>query len=405
MTNVTETLFRGRGGVRDLIINTAVVTPSTTNMLVLHLFNTNRHLTVIPVVENCRPFGLINRHIFLSQMSRPFYKELYGKKSCIAFMDKSPLIVNVDMSLAEVAEQSVIAGNKSFNDGFIITENELYVGMGLGIDLISAVSRGHQYQHQQIMKSIEYASILQRSMLNTSNQAMSLTLTDWCLTWEPRDCVGGDYYFFRDYSDGWFAAVADCTGHGVPGAFMTLILSAGLSQSLTSISPTQPALLLQSINKYIKDALGQYRIPGCYTASDDGCDIILMFCNVKQNTLTVSGTHMVALLLQSKTGQLISYPADRMGVGYTGTPYNYKWSEHEWQLHEGDLLFVATDGLTEQIGGDRQLMFGNIRLQRFLHKHQHLPMRTIAHSLLSEHKIYQGEQLRRDDFTFWGFRY
>ncbi len=193
----------------DLCITTPDVSPDTDNAAVLLLFNKNKELVSLPVVENGRPFGLINRHIFLSQMSRPFYRELYDKKSCIAFMDKCPLIVDAQASLNDVADQTVISGDKSLTDGFIITQNGCYLCIGLGIDLIKAVSDMHVQQHQHIMQSIEYASIIQRAMMISSHQAMAETFADWCLEWQPRDCVGGDCYYFKVYSDGWLSVVID----------------------------------------------------------------------------------------------------------------------------------------------------------------------------------------------------
>ncbi|WP_040928471.1 CBS domain-containing protein, partial [Pectobacterium brasiliense] len=153
-------LLRGTPVARDLCIPLPDVSPDTDNATVLQLFSKNKEWVSLPVVEDGRPFGLINRHIFLSQMARPFYRELYDKKSCIAFMDKNPLIVDALASLNDVADQTVITGDKSLTDGFMITENGRYIGIGLGIDLIKAVSDMHLRQHQQIMQSIEYASVI-----------------------------------------------------------------------------------------------------------------------------------------------------------------------------------------------------------------------------------------------------
>lgn len=118
-------------------------------------------------------------------------------------MDKNPLIVDANSSLNTVADQTVISGDKSLTDGFIITREGTYLGIGLGIDLIKAVSDLHLQQHQQVMQSIEYASIIQQAMMSTSSQTMSATLSDWCLAWQPRDCVGGDCYAFKITADGW----------------------------------------------------------------------------------------------------------------------------------------------------------------------------------------------------------
>jgi Serine phosphatase RsbU, regulator of sigma subunit len=77
-------------------------------------------------------------------------------------------------------------------------------------------------QHQQILQSIDYARVIQDAMLDRSKQQMAQQLNDWCLHWQPRDGVGGDYYAFHQDEHGWLALIADCTGHGIPGAFMTV---------------------------------------------------------------------------------------------------------------------------------------------------------------------------------------
>ncbi|ATA24990.1 protein-serine/threonine phosphatase [Brenneria goodwinii] len=389
----------------DLCIPAPHVSPDTDNATVLQLFSKNKELVSLPVVEDGRPFGLISRHIFMSQMSRPFYHELYDKKSCIAFMDKNPLIIDAASPLSDVADQTVITGDKSLTDGFIIMENERYIGIGLGIDLIKAVSEMHSQQHQQIMQSIEYARVLQEAMLTTSRQSMSGSLTDWCMVWEPRDCVGGDCYYFKAYKNGWLAVVADCTGHGVPGAFMTLIFASALEQALTQHGPEMPDLLLQAINRHIKNTLGQRSERRQQPSSNDGCDAILIFCDTTKNTLVWASAHMCAFLVKQQAAQVEILAADRMGVGYTDTPYDYCWPCHQLTLDSNDLFFTTTDGLTDQIGGERKTMFGKRRLQKILLHYQDQPMPAFANHLLKKHMDYQGDQVRRDDLTFWGFRH
>lgn len=394
--------YRGAPTAGDLCISTPEASPETDNATVLQLFNKYKELVSLPVVEKGRPFGLINRHIFLSQMSRPFYRELYDKKSCIAFMDKNPLIVDTNASLNAVADQTVISGDKSLTDGFIITREGTYLGIGLGIDLIKAVSDMHLQQHQQIMQSIEYASIIQQAMMSASSQAMSTTLTDWCLAWQPRDCVGGDCYAFKTTAGGWLAVVIDCTGHGVPGAFMTLIFASALEQALVACPPDDPAQLLQIINRYIKNTLGQQQNGD--STSNDGCDIIAVHRDNATRCLTWASARMAAFMLAQDDSEVRPLAADRMGVGYTDTPYDYAWTNHQLPLAEQDMFFTTTDGLTDQIGGERRIMFGKRRLQAALLRHRALPMPALAQQLQQEHHLYQGQQPRRDDLTFWGFR-
>ncbi|QYM96975.1 CBS domain-containing protein [Dickeya ananatis] len=391
---------------RDLCITTPDVSPSTDNATVLQLFSRHKDLVSLPVVEDGRPFGLLNRHSFLSQMSRPYYRELYDRKSCIAFMDKTPLIVEASASLSDVADKAVINGERFLADGFIITENSRYLGIGLGIDLFRIVSDIHVRQHQQIVQSIEYASVIQGAMLTPFRQTLEATLQDWCLVWEPRDCVGGDYYAFRRYEQGWLAVLTDCTGHGVPGAFMTLIFNSALEQALAQYRPDQTGQLLGSINRYIKDTLGQKSgYPGQMSASDDGCDALVVYVNTTEQTLNWASARMTAFVTDAQSGDLLTLDSDRMGVGYTNTPYDYSWPAFQRPLSAQDLFFAATDGLLDQIGGERQIKFGKRRLQNLLQRHGELPMSQLATQLLQHHRAWQGTQARRDDLTFWGFRH
>ncbi|WP_304164947.1 SpoIIE family protein phosphatase [Lonsdalea britannica] len=390
---------------QHLCTETPEVSPSTDNATVLQLFSENEALVSLPVVKDGRPCGLINRHLFLSQMSRQYYRELYDRKSCTTFMDGAPLIIEADTALQQVAEQAVDAGGKCLTDGFLIVDNGRYLGMGLGIDLIKTVADMHARRHRQIVQSIEYASVIQTAMLTTSRQAMSATLADWCLVWEPRDCVGGDCYYFKTSPGGWLAVIADCTGHGVPGAFMTLIFSAALEQALSQHGPEHPALLLCAINRYIKNTLGQAAAFGQTSASNDGCDAIALFVDTSSERLYWSSARMSAFIIGEAQNACVELESDRMGIGYTDTPYDYQWPTFQRHLAAKDAFFTTTDGLTEQVGGERNIMFGKRRLQRLLEKASSLSMPALAEQLAQQHKIWQGAQRRRDDVTFWGFRH
>ncbi|SLM64090.1 MULTISPECIES: SpoIIE family protein phosphatase [Dickeya] len=391
---------------RDLCITTPDVSPTTDNATVLQLFSRHKDLVSLPVVEAGRPFGLINRHSFLSQMARPYYRELYDRKSCIAFMDKTPLIVEAASSLSDVADKAVISGDRFLADGFIITEHGRYLGIGLGIDLFRIVSDTHVRQHQQIIQSIEYASVIQNAMLRPFRQAMAATLQDWCLTWEPRDCVGGDCYGFRRYAQGWLMVIADCTGHGVPGAFMTIIFNSALEQALAQHRPDEPGQVLAAINRYIKDTLGQKEeYHASPSASDDGCDALVVYLNTDTQTLSWASARMMAFLIEASSGELLTLDNDRMGIGYTDTPYDYRWPSYQRPLLSQDLFFTTTDGLPDQIGAERPAKFGKRRLQNLLLRFSALPMNQLAGQLLQQHYAWQGCQQRRDDLTFWGFRH
>lgn len=390
---------------RELCIDVPFVTPDSDNLKVMALFTEHSSLISLPVVEGTRPFGLINRHIFLSQMARPFFRELYDRKSCIAFMDKYPLVIDSASTLDAVGQKMVESGDRSVTDGFILTTNDEYIGMGLGIDVIKTVSSLQAQQHQQIVQSIEYARVIQEAMLNQSQQSLASQLTDWSLVWQPRDCVGGDFYAFHQVDGGELLFMADCTGHGVPGAFMTVILSSALEKAMSKCQPDQPEQLLTHINHVIKQTLGQQRQSQQTSMSNDGCDAMAAFIDHRHQRLIWSGARLSGFLLPASGEEAVMLRVDRMGIGYTDTPLDYCWERHEMPLSPRDLLFIFTDGLTDQIGGKRNIMFGKKRIKTLLEQHRTRPMPDISEALMQAYLDWQGNQPRRDDMTFLGFRY
>ena len=144
--------------------------------------------------------------------------------------------------------------------------------MGNGLQLMRVVADLQVSRNREIMHSIEYASVIQQSTLRSSLDALARACPEAHLVWEPRDVVGGDFYQFSTAPDGWFATVADCTGHGVPGAFMTLIASTSLNQAIEQHGARDPAKLLGNVNRSIKQMLGQIGEHDGTPGSDDGMD-------------------------------------------------------------------------------------------------------------------------------------
>lgn len=387
----------------DLCVETVSVLSDTTNFAVLELFTERRDLMSLPVIEMGRPIGLISRNIFMSQMSKPFYHELYGKKSCIAFMDKEPLIVDANMSIEALTFRAVESGEKALADGFIVTRDGTLAGVGFGLQLMNVVANMQAEKNRQIMHSIDYASVIQRSLLRPSNLALSDTLDDAHLEWQPRNVVGGDFYHFARYEDGWFAAIADCTGHGVPGAFMTLISSSTLSQALQQLGPRDPARLIAEVNRGVKGMLGQVEGHG-HTESNDGMDAAFLWFDHAARQLRFAGAKLALFQLDPEQQAVQTVDGERMGVGYTDTPLDYQWTNKTIAIPEGSLLFLTTDGLIDQIGGARDIAYGKRRMRDVLLAKRTECARHVAQAMLDDYQAWQGAQPRRDDLTFFCLR-
>ena len=385
----------------DLCQEVPAVDAEDPNSRVMEIFSSRSDMKSLAVLESGRPIGLINRDIFLSQMSKPFHRELYDKKSCIAFMDKEPLVVDADMSIEALTFKTVEVGEKALVDGFVVTRDGHFAGLGSGLQLLGAVAEMQAEKNRQIMQSVEYASVIQQAMLRASRETLAAHLPEAALVWEPRDVVGGDFYHFAAFPHGWFGATADCTGHGVPGAFMTLLASASLSQALEQIGPRDPAALLAAVNRNVKGLLGQVHSAAEVPQSNDGLDAAFFWFDARESQLHFAGARIALHILAPDSDQFETIAADRMGVGYVDSLADYTWQLRKLSVPRGSLVFICTDGLIDQIGGPRSISFGRRRALDLIVKNRAESPAAICEKLRHALAEWQGAQPRRDDLTLF----
>jgi len=358
------------------------------------------------VNENGCPIGLINRSIFLEAYSKPYARELFGRKSCIAWMDKDPLIIDSDTPIEELVKQAVSKGPKVLKDGFITTREGLYSGLGNGFALMESMEALEAEKSRQILQSIEYASTIQRSHLRSSQEDLEAGLADHALVWQPRDVVGGDCFFFRRVPEGLFGAVVDCTGHGVPGAFMTLIALSFLEQRVRrEAEGVDPGQVLGDLNRYIKQVLAQgnqSQASGA-TKSDDGMDALGFVLPKGGAPMRYASARLSMLVAQGGSAQLQCLDGERAGIGYVDTPDGASWSTRELVLEPRSRLLIFTDGVTDQLGGPKGIALGRKRLGEWFSTVASRPSREIGAAFVPFFGEWQGSQARRDDVTLLAF--
>jgi serine phosphatase RsbU (regulator of sigma subunit) len=373
------------------------------------MFEAHPDMVGLPVVDEGRPIGLINRNIFMQSMARPFHREIYLNKSCIAFMDKEPMMVEADVGISELSFAVIEGGAKTLADGFIVTADGQYVGVGLANDVFAAIAALQAEKNRQVMESIEYAQVIQNSLSRASREGMRLTLPDHFLLWAPRDMVSGDFYFFQAYPEGWLLALFDCTGHGVPGAFMTLIMASFLQGALGGGKHQDPAALLGEVNRKVKLAMGQvdhsHEVGETDAVSDDGMDAAFCWFDTASRKLSYAGAHMPIFLVRPGMDEVHLQEGDRQGVGYSTTPMDQTWNNHVLDIPPGTNLYLFTDGYLDQLGGERRIAYGKRRLCAKLLEDKHLPMPAQRVALLGALMEYQGQEVRRDDVTAIGVHF
>lgn len=367
-------------------------------------------VATIAVVEDGRPIGMVNRNVFMERYARPFARELYGRKSCTTFMDEAPLVMDANTPIELLVKAAVESGGKVLSDGFITTKDGVYQGVGTGFDLMKAMSDIEAEKTRQLMSSISYASLIQRSHLVESDHVLQNDITDYGLVWLPRDVVGGDAYFFRKVADGVFGCVFDCTGHGVPGAFMTLIVMSFLEQQVQpSASGIMPGELIARLNAYLKRVLRQEDRHSSDTgsgekASNDGLDAAMFVLSPDHRSMRFASAKLSLIVANEDGSDIRVVEGENKPVGYSDTMLATVWPTHDVSLGPNCLLVIPTDGVIDQIGQAKRIAHGKKRVVNFVHEHRQDTARELVKKFGEHFVEWQGTEKRRDDVTLLAFR-
>lgn len=251
-----------------------------------------------------------------------------------------------------------------------------------------------------ILESLRYAGRIQSAML-PARTALAGVTADHLLIWEPRDIVGGDFFWLHRTQGGYLVLVGDCTGHGVPGAFMTLI-TVGVLERLArdrGNDARAPSRLLSDLHRELQALLGQDQ--GREGDTDDGLDAGLCLVDEAERKLVFAGARLS--LWRARDGAIDEIRGDRGGIGYRRFATDLGFSDRAVDLDGRDAFYLATDGLIDQIGGPRRRAFGKRRFASFLAAHHPRPMPEQAAALSETLAGFQGREVRRDDLTVLGF--
>jgi serine phosphatase RsbU (regulator of sigma subunit) len=250
-----------------------------------------------------------------------------------------------------------------------------------------------------IESSIHYASRIQRSVLPETAVVESI-LSDCFVLWEPRDVVGGDIYWVRKWGAGHLVILADCTGHGVPGAFVTLIATGALSRAQEAIPAGQVGQLLAYMHGFVQATLGQHGTEG---ESDDGLELGACYLDDAGRSVRFSGARFSLFI--ARDGDIVEeLKGDKRGMGYRGVPLGEPYSEIDLSRSPGMRLYMSSDGLIDQIGGERHRAFGKSRFRELLNRHPDRSMSEQKKLLADALAEFQGSEPRRDDVSVIGFR-
>jgi serine phosphatase RsbU (regulator of sigma subunit) len=252
-------------------------------------------------------------------------------------------------------------------------------------------------QKQEITSSIEYASRIQMAMLPEYNHFRNF-FTDIFIMFKPRDIVSGDFYWIGEDEENIYFTVADCTGHGVPGAFMSTLGISTLDEILTNNTNLKANVVLNILREKIKTALHQ---TGKQGEAADGMDVAFCVLDKNRTKLEFSGAYNSLLIFQG--GEQHEYHADRMPIGiYYGEKASF--TNYEINIKKGDVLYIFTDGYADQFGGPKGTKFMKYNLKKLLSEIYYKPMDEQRMILEAEFEKWKGSLNQVDDVTILGVR-
>lgn len=362
--------------------------------------------------------------------SLQYYTELSGIKDTLLNQDRNKLIVEMSTKYEtekkekenEILKQQNDLQNLSINRQKIINYSVtvvllLVLGLAFFIFkgykqkqkanlqleeknlLIQEKNKIVEEKNKDITDSIRYAKRLQTAILKPS-QALPNYFEDGFILFRPKDIVSGDFYWFEKFGNLSLVAAADCTGHGVPGAFMSIIGCNLLSQAVNEYAITQPPAILNSINKGLTKVLQQKGDADSFVT--DGMDIALVSFDPEKMMVEYSGAFNPMWLIRN--GEVHEFAADKFPVGAFVDSQVRQFASHKVPVQKGDMIYLFSDGFADQFGGPLGKKFKYKPFQRILLDHYTRPGNEQSAALTLAFEKWMGRLEQIDDVLVIGIR-
>ena len=250
--------------------------------------------------------------------------------------------------------------------------------------------------NNDLTDSIKYAQRIQKTILPNANHLDSY-FAEYFIYYQPRNIVSGDYYWIKEIDNVVYVAVVDCTGHGVPGAFMSLISSNILNEAISSKYANSPTKILEFLRKEIKSRLNENRDE----MINDGLDIALICYNKQNSTIEYVNANRPLYIISND--ELITLASENVSIGGYAE-LDAVIPSKKISIKKNDLLFLFTDGITDQFGGEKNKKYNPQRLRQFLLMNNHLPLVELHQKLITEITLWQSNYEQTDDILMIGLK-
>ncbi|NJO03629.1 MAG: SpoIIE family protein phosphatase [Bacteroidia bacterium] len=263
-------------------------------------------------------------------------------------------------------------------------------------------------KNEDVTASINYASRIQRAILG-SQEAIVSNFKESFIFLAPRDIVSGDFYWYTEVKRSgsnkagierqtiFFKVIvaADCTGHGIPGAFMTVMGSALLDEIINENKVTNPSRILSILDRKLLMKLQRHNV-------HDGMDLAILFFDDENRRISFAGANNP--LYYVRDGELHQIPGSKFPVGSSQYNVRKKFDTYNLDYQEGDVFYIFSDGFQDQFGGVRGRKYYKKRFREFLLSISHLPMKEQRSRIQQEFETWKGNLSQTDDILVIGVR-
>jgi serine phosphatase RsbU (regulator of sigma subunit) len=254
-----------------------------------------------------------------------------------------------------------------------------------------------QNKNKKIADSINYAKRIQNAIL-PDNSVIHKSLPDSFILYKPKDVVSGDFPWYIETGDSIFIAAVDCTGHGVPGALLSLIGYFLLNDIVRSRKVTDPGKILDILDEGVTTTLRQDQ-----NETKDGMDIALCRIDKKSRNIEFSGAHRPLYLM--KNGEMEQIKGNKFAIGGGIYKNQTNFTSHSLKLAKGDSIYFCSDGYPDQFGGPQNRKFGPKRLRELIAEIHELPMAEEFKIFDEKWETWKGDEKQTDDVLLIGIKF
>jgi serine phosphatase RsbU (regulator of sigma subunit) len=352
-----------------------------------------------------------NQHTRLAKIYREIaetYKSLNQFEQSLAYIE---LYLEITHRIADNEKESKIENLQNA----LLREKEEEIERLKNVELKNAYNLITE-KNKEITDSIHYAKRIQKALL-ASDDLLRSQLNDYFVLYKPKDIVSGDFYWastvVRSFETGvrsndslsnnelgttnsqlFYLAVCDSTGHGVPGAFMSLLNTTFLNEAINEKKITEPNLIFNHVRNRLTSAISQ-------DGARDGMDGILICLDKNRNKVTYSAANNAPVLIREN--KLTTFPADKMPVGKDENDKSF--TLHALDYIKGDTLYLFTDGYSDQFGGDKGKKFRYKQLEELLIEVHSLPLNDQKAVLEKKFEEWKGALEQVDDVLIIGIKF